>query len=95
MRMLLARLEVLAEEENDARAAEARGAAVRASWGEQVRNYVLAPYKLGKDLRTGVETSDVQDVLDGGASLDGFVDAFLSWSAAERAAAQQNKEPIF
>lgn len=45
-------------------------------WGSQIRNYVLAPYQLVKDLRTGVETSDTQGVLDG--DLDQFVSASLA-----------------
>lgn len=44
-------------------------------WGSQIRNYVFHPYKLVKDLRTGVETSNVQDVMDG--ELDEFVKAYL------------------
>lgn len=44
-------------------------------WGSQIRNYVFHPYKLVKDLRTDVETSDVQKVMDGG--LDDFIKAFL------------------
>ena len=44
-------------------------------WGSQIRNYVFHPYKLVKDLRTGVETSDVQAVMDG--NLDDFIKAYL------------------
>jgi peptide chain release factor 2 len=44
-------------------------------WGSQIRNYVFHPYKLVKDLRTQVETSDVQKVMDGG--LDEFIKAYL------------------
>ena len=46
-----------------------------AGWGQQIRNYVLQPYKLVKDTRTGYEETDPEAVLDG--KLDGFVDAFL------------------
>ena len=44
-------------------------------WGSQIRNYVMHPYKLVKDVRTGVETSDVEGVMDG--DLDAFLKAFL------------------
>ncbi len=44
-------------------------------WGSQIRNYVLHPYKLVKDIRTGYETSNAQGVLDG--DLDGFIKAYL------------------
>ena len=48
-----------------------------------MRNYVLAPYKMVKDTRTGHETAKVQAVLDG--ALDEFVEAYLRWAAAEQA----------
>lgn len=55
--------------------AEIKGDLVAAAWGTQIRSYVLAPYKMVKDLRTQCETSQVQAVLDGG--LTDFIDAYL------------------
>jgi peptide chain release factor 2 len=55
--------------------AEIEGNKLKIEWGSQIRNYVLHPYKLAKDLRTSFETSNVQSVLDG--ELDGFIKAFL------------------
>ena len=50
----------------------------RIDFGSQIRNYVLHPYKLVKDLRTGVERTDVQNVLDG--DLDEYIKAYLMQS---------------
>ena len=54
---------------NELRAGESAG------WGQQIRNYVLQPYKLVKDTRTGHESKEPDKVLDG--DLEGFIEAFL------------------
>ena len=53
-----------------------------AGWGQQIRNYVLQPYKLVKDTRTGYEETDADAVLDG--KLDGFIDAYLNLAFSTR-----------
>lgn len=55
--------------------AEIEGSKKKIEWGSQIRNYVMHPYKLVKDLRTGVETGNVQAVMDG--DLDAFIKAYL------------------
>ena len=59
---------------NDAKSAIEAGKK-KIEWGSQIRNYVFHPYKLVKDLRTGIETSNVQAVMDG--QLDEFIKAYL------------------
>jgi peptide chain release factor 2 len=55
--------------------AEIEGKKLKIEWGSQIRNYVLHPYKLVKDLRTNFETSNAQDILDG--NLDAFIKSYL------------------
>jgi peptide chain release factor 2 len=50
------------------------------SWGHQIRSYVFMPYQMVKDLRTGRQTSQIQNVMDG--DLDPFIQAYLGWQAA-------------
>ena len=73
----------LAEREREARRAEmaeVTGPQSDVSWGNQIRSYVLAPYQLVKDLRTSVETGNVDAVLDG--DLDELMAAYLRWRRA-------------
>ena len=81
MHMLRSKLLVVLEEQQAKQVAEIRGDVVVAEWGRQIRNYVFQPYKLVKDTRTGVETSDVQAVMDG--SLDAFMTAYLQQKGME------------
>jgi peptide chain release factor 2 len=78
MMMLRSKLLELELQKREAEQAALRGEHVDASWGTQIRHYVLHPYKLVKDERTGLETSDTNAVLDG--ELDDFMKAYLSWS---------------
>ena len=55
--------------------AEIEGNKKKIEWGSQIRNYVMHPYKMVKDLRTGVETGNVQAVMDG--DLEAFIKAYL------------------
>ncbi|KAF8073112.1 PRFB1 [Scenedesmus sp. PABB004] len=85
LQRLTAKLLVVMQEQSAAALADIRGDAVKAEWGQQIRSYVLHPYKLVKDARTGCETADVAGVLDGGG-LDPFIAAVLR---ARGAAAQE------
>ncbi|KKU42067.1 MAG: Peptide chain release factor 2, partial [Microgenomates group bacterium GW2011_GWA1_46_7] len=72
---LKAKLWEIAEGKRKAEITGAKGEYKVASFGNQIRSYVLHPYKLVKDVRTEYETSDAESVLDG--DLDGFIQAEL------------------
>ena len=73
--ILMAKLLIIAQEQHAQAIAEIRGDMVEAAWGTQIRNYVFHPYQLVKDLRTGVETTAITDVMDG--ELEAFIQAYL------------------
>ena len=75
LRILRARLMQMQEEEHRKQVEDLKGEHVDAGWGNQIRSYVLHPYQMVKDHRTGHETGNVQAVLDG--ELDHFMEAYL------------------
>ncbi len=75
MQILQAKLWEKKQEERKKKKQELKGENYVPTWGRQIRNYVLHPYQLVKDTRTGVETKDAQSVLDG--DLDMFIEAEL------------------
>lgn len=75
MKMLRSRLYQIELEKRNAERDKVEASKQKIEWGSQIRNYVLHPYKMVKDVRTGHETSQAQGVLDG--NLDAFLKAFL------------------
>jgi peptide chain release factor 2 len=82
MQMLRAKLAERQREEREAELASIRGEQRSVGFGSQIRSYVLQPYQMVKDLRSGYESGNVDAVLDG--ALDPFMEAYLQW---ERSAA--------
>lgn len=81
MKILMSRLKAVEEERLQKEKQEIRGEFKSAEWGNQIRSYVLHPYKMVKDHRTGMETSDPESVLNG--ELDEFVEKYLEQSASK------------
>lgn len=77
MQMLKAKLYLLKQEENAAKAAGIRGEVTEIGWGNQIRSYVMQPYTMVKDHRTGVESGNVDAVMDG--NIDLFINGYLKW----------------
>jgi peptide chain release factor 2 len=86
MKILRSRLYEIRKAERDAEIEAMKGEKRDISFGSQIRNYVLYPYQMVKDVRTGVETGDVQGVL--GGDIDRFVVAYHRWRVGEQIAAQ-------
>ena len=77
MQMLKAKLYILKQQENQALQDDIRGDVTDIGWGSQIRSYVMQPYTMVKDHRTGEETGNVSAVLDG--DIDPFINAYLKW----------------
>jgi len=75
IRMLKSQLYEIEMRKKKEEQAKIEGSKKKIEWGSQIRNYVMHPYKMVKDLRTSFETSNVQAVMDG--EIDGFIKAFL------------------
>lgn len=75
MAILKAKLLLIAQEQRAKEVADIRGDMVEAAWGNQIRNYVFHPYQMVKDLRTGEETTAIDDVMNG--ELAEFIEAYL------------------
>ncbi len=84
MKMLKAKLYMLAREEQAAKLSGIRGEVTDIAWGNQIRSYVLQPYTMVKDHRTEEERGQVGAVLDG--DIDPFINAYLKWLALKRPA---------
>jgi peptide chain release factor 2 len=75
LQILKAKLLIIAQEQRAQKIADIRGDMVEAAWGNQIRNYVFHPYQLVKDLRTNVETTNIQSVMDG--DLSHLIESYL------------------
>lgn len=81
MKILKARLFELERQKKEQELEKIKGPKKDIAWGNQIRSYVLQPYRLVKDLRTGFEVGDADSVLDG--DLDGFIEAYLKQQVLE------------
>ena len=82
MQVLKSKLYMLEQEKQAEKEAGIRGEVTDIAWGHQIRSYVLQPYTMVKDLRTGEERAQASAVLDG--DLDTFINAYLKWTALKK-----------
>ena len=82
MQVLKSKLYMLEQEKQAEKEAGIRGEVTDIAWGHQIRSYVLQPYTMVKDLRTGEERAQASAVLDG--DLDPFINAYLKWTALKK-----------
>ena len=75
MKIIRAKLHKKYLEEKEEEKRKLRGESINAEWGSQIRSYVIHPYKMVKDHRTGYETTNAEDVLEG--NLNGFMESYL------------------
>ncbi len=90
MQMLKTKLLILKQQENEEKTAGIRGEVKENGWGSQIRSYVLQPYTMVKDLRTGEQVGNAQAVLDG--KLDNFISAYLKWKKTGETAGDTSDE---
>ena len=79
MQMLKAKLYLLKQQEAEEKLSGIRGEVTDIGWGNQIRSYVMQPYTMVKDHRTGVESGNVDAVMDG--NIDPFINGYLKWQS--------------
>jgi peptide chain release factor 2 len=92
MKVLKARLFQRQQQEAAAQLDQIRGQILPAEFGSQIRNYVLQPYTLVKDVRTGLEVGNAQAVLDG--DIDPFIESWLRWRLGQNAGTASNSRQV-
>ena len=91
LKVLKSKLAAILREEHKEKLEDLRGATKDIAWGNQIRSYVLHPYQMVKDLRTGFETGNTAKVLDG--EIEGFMFAFLKFEKAKAGLTPMSQTP--
>jgi peptide chain release factor 2 len=90
LRMLAAKLHQMEADKRSAELERQYGEKADVAFGSQIRSYVFQPYQMVKDLRTGVQTSDIQGVMDG--DIDAFIEGKLRGLSVKRGAGEDDLE---